>query len=114
MNTILKILLTAGAVMVLAHVLPGVHVAGYKGAVIVAIVLGLLKIFVKPLLTLFTLPLTLVTFGLFLFVINAVIILMASDLLDGFRVEGFWWAVLFSILLSIIQSFINSLIKEEE
>ena len=114
MNTLIKLLLTAAAVLVLANVLPGVYVVGYWGAIIVAVVLALLKLFVKPLLILFTLPLTIMTLGLFLFVINAVIILIASDLLDGFRVEGFWWAVLFSILLSMIQSFLNSLLKEEK
>ena len=113
MNTLVKILLTAAAVLLLANVLPGVHVVGYWGAIIVAVVLALLKLFVKPLLILFTLPLTIMTLGLFLFVINAVIILIASDLLDGFRVEGFWWAVLFSILLSFIQSFLNSMLKED-
>ena len=114
MNTLVKILLTAAAVLLLANLLPGVHVVGYWGAIIVAIVLGLLRLFVKPLLILFTLPLTIMTLGLFLFVINAVIILIASELLDGFRVEGFWWAVLFSILLSFIQSILNSMLKEEK
>ena len=71
MNTLVKILLTAAAVLLLANLLPGVHVVGYWGAIIVAVVLALLKLFVKPLLILFTLPLTIMTLGLFLFVINA-------------------------------------------
>ncbi|MDC7998754.1 phage holin family protein [Gilvibacter sediminis] len=114
MNTLLKIALTAGAVLILANVLPGVAVSGYWGAIIVAIVLAILRLFVKPLLILFTLPLTIITLGLFLFVINAVIVLLASEMLDGFRVDGFWWAVLFSILLSFLQAFVNSLVKEEK
>ena len=114
MNTLIKIALTAGAVLILANVLPGVAVSGYWGAIIVAVVLAILRLVVKPLLILFPLPLTILTLGLFLFVINAIIVLLASELLDGFRVDGFWWAVLFSVLLSCLQAFVNSLVKEEK
>lgn len=114
MNWLIKLALTAGAVVLLANILPGVHVSGYWGAVIVALVLGFMRLLVKPFLILLTLPLTIMTLGLFLFVINGIIVLLASDLLDGFRVDGFWWAVLFSILLSGIQSFVNSLTQEKE
>ena len=99
MKTFLKILLTALAVIVLANILPGISVAGYTSAVIVAIVISLLNMFVRPLLIFFTLPATIVTLGLFLFVINAVIILLADKLIDGFEVYGFWAALFFSILL---------------
>jgi putative membrane protein len=68
--------------------------------------LGLLNIFVKPLLIILTLPITIFTFGLFLFVINALIILLAAKFVNGFRVDGFWWALLFSLLLSILTSFL--------
>ena len=78
MNTLLKILLTALAVIVLANILPGVSVNGYLSAIIVALVISLLNMFVRPLLIFFTLPATIVTFGLFLFVINAIIILLAN------------------------------------
>jgi putative membrane protein len=71
-----------------------------------AVVLGLLNIFVKPLLIILTLPITIFTFGLFLFVINALIILLAAKFVNGFRVDGFWWALLFSLLLSILTSFL--------
>ena len=114
MKTILKVLLTAVAVVVLAYFLPGITVEGYGSAIIVAIVLGLLRIFIKPLLVILTLPITIVTLGLFLFVINAVIILLAGKLVDGFYVDGFWYALLFSLLLSFFQSILFSLIKEEK
>jgi putative membrane protein len=89
MKTFLKILLTALAVVVLAKILPGVTVIDYTTAVIVAIVISLLNMFVRPLLVFFTLPATIVTLGLFLFVINAIIILLADKLVDGFEVSGF-------------------------
>ncbi len=114
MNTLLKILLTAIAVVVLANILPGVAVQGYLSAVIVAVVIAFLNMFVRPLLVFFTLPATIVTFGLFLFVINAVIILLADKLVDGFAVSGFLAAFFFSILLSIFRSFLFSLLKEEK
>ena len=94
MKTFLKILLTALAVIVLATVLPGVSVSGYLSAIIVAVVIALLNMVVKPLLIFFTLPATIVTFGLFLFVINAIIILLADNLVDGFAVSGFFAALL--------------------
>jgi len=114
MKTFLKILLTALAVIVLANILSGVTVTGYAAAIIVAIVIAILNMIVRPLLIFFTLPATIVTFGLFIFVINAVIILMADNLIDGFTVSGFWSALLFSILLSIFRSFLFSLLKEEK
>ena len=114
MKTFLKILLTALAVIVLANILSGVTVIGYGSAIIVAIVISLLNMFVRPLLVFFTLPATIITLGLFLFVINAIIILIADKLVDGFAVSGFWTALLFSILLSIFRSFLFSLLKDEK
>ena len=114
MKTFLKILLTALAVIVLATVLPGVSVSGYISAIIVAVVIALLNMVVKPILIFFTLPATIVTFGLFLFVINAIIILLADKLVGGFAVSGFFAALLFSILLSIFRSVLFSLLKEKK
>ncbi|MDJ0645516.1 MAG: phage holin family protein [Flavobacteriaceae bacterium] len=114
MKLLFKMLLTAIAVVILAQLLPGVHVDGYLAAIVVAIVLGLLKIFVRPLLIFFTLPITIMTLGLFLFVINAFIILLADKLVGGFAVDGFWYALLFSLLLSFFQSVLYSLLKEEK
>lgn len=114
MKTFLKLLLTAVAVVILANILPGVEVTGYGAAFIVAVVIALLNLFVRPLLIFFTLPATIVTLGLFLFVINAIIILLADNLVDGFRVSGFLAAFFFSILLSIFRSLLFSLLKEEK
>ncbi len=111
MKLILKILLTAIAVVVIANFLPGVLIASYTSAIFVAIVLGLLRVTVKPLLIFFTLPATIVTLGLFLLVINAVIIMLADYFVDGFSVSGFWVALLFSLLLSLFQSFLYSFLN---
>ncbi len=112
MKVILRVLLTALAVVVLANILSGVTVTSYSNAVIVAVVLALLNAVVRPLLVFFTLPVTMVTLGLFLFVINAVIILLADKLVSGFAVSGFFTALLFSVLLSVFRSILFSLLKE--
>lgn len=114
MKSIFKILLTAVAVVIIAQLLPGVEIANYTSAIIVAIVLGLLRVTVKPVLIFFTLPATIVTLGLFLLVINAVIILLADYFIDGFLVSGFWIALLFSLLLSLFQSFLYSFLNEKK
>lgn len=106
MKTLLQIILTGIVVLVLSNILGGVYVEDFFTAIVVAAILALLNIFVKPILLILTLPVTVVTFGLFLLVINALIILMADGLVDAFRVDGFWWALLFSVLLSFLQSLI--------
>jgi putative membrane protein len=105
MNIILRIIISAVVAFALSYVLSGVHIQSFVTALILAIVLGLLNILVKPILIILTLPITIFTFGLFLFVINALIILLAAKFVSGFRVDGFWWALLFSLLLSILTSF---------
>ncbi len=114
MKTILRIVLTAFAVLVIAQFLPGVAVETAGSAVLLAIVLGLLRVTVKPLLIILTLPITVLTLGLFLFVINAMIILLASSLVSGFTVTGFWVALIFSLLLSFFQSILYSFLKNEK
>lgn len=114
MNLIIRLLVTAILVTLLANFLGGVSVDSFITSIIVAIVLGLLNLFVKPLLILLTLPVTLLTFGLFLLVINAVIILLCNELVDGFSVANFWYALLFSILLSIGQTLVFSFSGERK
>ena len=106
MNIILRIIISAVVAFALSYVLNGVHIQSFVTALVLAIVLGLLNLIVKPILIILTLPITLFTFGLFLFVINALIILLAAKFVNGFRVDGFWWALLFSLLLSVLTSFL--------
>ena len=113
MGLIIRILMTGIVVMLLAEFLPGVAVANYWTAIIVAIILALLNFIVKPILVLFTLPITILTLGLFLLVINAIIILLADAFVGGFDVSGFWIALLFSLLLSLFQSILFSFLDKE-
>ncbi|MBE7640696.1 phage holin family protein [Salegentibacter sp. BLCTC] len=113
MNFILRILLTALAVVILAKLLPGVVVEDYLTAVIVAFVLAILNLLVKPILVIFTLPVTILTLGLFLLVINAVIILLADAFVTGFGVSGFFIALIFSLLLSLFQSLLFSILGKD-
>jgi len=114
MKFIIRLLITAVIAYVLSRILTGVHIADFKTAVIFALVLALLNTFIKPLLILFTLPITIVTLGLFLFVINALIIIMADKFIDGIQIDGFFWALIFSLVLSIISSAANSAMKDSK
>ena len=114
MKLLIRILITSALVMLIAHFMPSVKVANFETALIVAVVLGLLNIFVKPILILFTLPATIFSLGLFLFVINAVIILLCSNIVGGFKVESFFTALIFSIILSICQSIANKIVGEDK
>lgn len=103
-------ILNAVALLVVAYVLPGIHVASFGSAMIAAVVLGLLNTLVKPVLTLLTLPITIVTLGLFLLVINALVFWMAGSILNGFQVDGFWWAVIGAIIYSVVSGFLSRLL----
>ncbi|HSZ33276.1 MAG TPA: phage holin family protein [Puia sp.] len=114
MNIVLRILISAIVAFALSYILSGVHIQSFITALILAIVLGLLNLFVKPILVILTLPITIFTFGLFLFVINALIILLAAKFVSGFQVDGFWWALLFSLLLSVLTSFLYKRSTQKE
>lgn len=104
MGLLFNWLASALIILISAYLLPGVHVENFWTALVVAVVLGILNLLVKPLIVVLTLPITLVTLGLFLVIINALLILLAGQIVPGFEVDGFWWAVLFSILISIINT----------
>jgi len=97
-------------VLLISELMSGIQIDGFVTALSVAIVLGLLNIFIKPLFVLLTLPFTIVTLGLFLLVINAIIILICDNIVGGFNVDSFWTAVLFSIILSVSQSVIYKIV----
>lgn len=109
MNFIIRLLLSGLAVIIVSYILPGVSVDGFLVAIILALLLSLLNLTVKPLLIILTIPLTVFTLGLFLLVINALIILLADAIIPGFEVGGFWWALLFSLLLSIVNALLADL-----
>ena len=112
MNLLIKILITGALVLLISNFMPGVHVASFTTALLVAIVLGLLNIFIKPILVLFTVPVTILTLGLFLLGINALIIILCTNIVGGFSVDTFWTALFFSIILSLLQSIMNGLLGD--
>ena len=108
MKLLLRWLLLAAALLFVAYVYDGVTLNGFQAALIAAFVIGLLNTFVKPLLVILTLPVTVITVGLFLFVINARMFWGAASLLDGFNVTGFKAALIGSVLYSILSYLINT------
>ena len=114
MNFIMRLLISAIVAFGLGYILPGIHIDQFFTALILAVVLAILNGILRPILIILTLPITFFTLGLFLFVINAVIILLADRFIDGFKVDGFWWALLFSLLLSFITSVINKQEKKAD
>lgn len=113
MKLIIRLLVTAILVVILSYVVKGVVVDGFTTALTVAIVLGLLNLFVKPILVILTLPVTIFTLGLFYLVINASMILLCEYFVDGFHVASFWTALLFGILLSLSQSIVFKLTNND-
>jgi putative membrane protein len=112
-NFLIKTLIIAAAVVLASYILPGVAVDRFTTALLVALVLSILNFFVKPILVILTLPVTILTLGLFLFIINAFIIVLAGKLVTGFRVDSIWWALLFSLLLSFFTYILEVIIEPD-
>ncbi|MGF1638896.1 MAG: phage holin family protein [Cyclobacteriaceae bacterium] len=113
LNFLIRLVLYSIAVLIAAHLLSGVSVDGFIYAIIVAGVLAILNSTLKPLLVILTIPLTVITLGLFLLVINTIVILIASWLVPGFEVANFWWAMGFSIVLWLINAIFSALSGEK-
>jgi putative membrane protein len=116
MEFIIKLVISSLAVLIATYLLPGVRIDDNNifTALIVATVLAFLNAVLKPLLILFTIPITILTLGFFLLIINAGIILLAEKLVPGFHVDGFWWALLFSLILSLVTSILESFKRTDE
>jgi putative membrane protein len=106
-------LVIALALWVTAYILPGVHIESTKALAIAAVVLGLVNALVRPILTLLTLPITILTLGLFYFLVNGFTFLLATKVVPGFGVSSYWWAVLGALGVSIISSFVGSFVDKE-
>lgn len=111
MGLILTIILSSVAVYFTAWLLPGISIKSYGTAIVVAIVLGILNAILKPILQFVSFPITILTLGLFLLVINTVIILLTSALVSNFHVQNFWWALLFSVIVSFVNSILEMIIQ---
>ncbi len=107
MKLITKLLLVTLTLLLVSSLVPGIEVDGFYTALIAAIVIGLLNLFVKPILVLLTLPITVLTLGLFLFVINAFLFWFAASFIEGFAVDGFLAALVGSLIVTIVSTFAN-------
>ena len=111
MSLLLVWLLSAVSLLAVAYILPGITVSSFGSALVAALVIGLLNTLVRPVLVLLTLPITIVTLGLFLLVINALVFWFAGSILNGFHVSGFWWAMLGALVYSVIASLLSRLVS---
>jgi len=114
MNFILRLIVNGLAILITSYLIPGIHLASPGWVIVIAVVLIVLNTILKPIMIILTLPFTIVTFGLFLLVINAVVILIAGSIVPGFTVDSFWSALGFSIVLSILQSILEATATKEE
>jgi putative membrane protein len=112
LRLLLKWLVSAVALIIVAYVVPGFTVSGIKAALIAALVIGLLNATIGLVLKVVTFPLTLLTLGIFWFVINAIVLELASVLVDGFDVRNFWWAFVGAIVLAIVNMLLHALIPD--
>lgn len=108
MNVLAKILINTIAVLVVSYILPGIEISSFFNALVVAVVLALLNLLVKPVLVILTLPLTIVTLGIFLLILNGLIVMLAGALVDGFYVGGLFWAIIFSLLVSLVNAILGA------
>lgn len=109
MNFLLQWLLSALAIIIISYILPGVQVSGLFAALMTALVLGLINTFIRPILTALTLPLNAITLGISTFVLNALLVLLASAVVPGFTIVNFWWALLFSLILSLFSYLLHQM-----
>jgi putative membrane protein len=109
MHILLSILINTLAVLLTGYILPGIHIASFWTAVVVAIVLGIVNAVLRPLLFILTLPLNILTLGLFSFVIMGGLVYLVSAIVPGFTVDNFWWAILFAIIVALVNAFLNPL-----
>jgi len=112
MGFLLRVLVNAAAIYVVAHIVPGVAVASLWAALGAGLVLGLINAIVRPILIVLTLPITLVTLGLFLFVLNAFCLWLTAQFVTGFSVHGFWPAVLGSILVTVVSWILTAFVSD--
>lgn len=99
-----NLLINTLSIFAVAYILSGIEVDSFTTALVLAVVMAVLNVTLKPLLILLTIPLTVITFGLFLLVVNVLVLYAADALIDGFHIAGFWWALAFSLLVSFVNS----------
>ena len=113
MKTLIHFLVSTIAILITAYILPGVHVNGIIAAIVLAVVLGAINAILRPILIFLTLPITILSIGLFVLVINGLLVILASYIVPGFTVTNFWWAFLFGIVLTVV-SWVLQMFEREE
>ena len=111
MKILIHWFVTALAIIIAAYILPGVHVSGFAAALIMALVLGIVNGLLRPVLVVLTLPITIVTLGFFLLILNTLLIMLSASIVSGFSVDGFLWAFIFGIVLTIVSSFLDKVLE---
>jgi len=114
MSFLIQWVVSGVAIIITAYLLPGVAVEGFLAALVTALILGLINAIIRPILILLTLPLNILTLGLFTLVINALLVILAATIVPGFAVQGFWWALLFGIVLAIVNFALSPLLKSPQ
>ncbi|NTU46468.1 phage holin family protein [Candidatus Roizmanbacteria bacterium] len=114
MSFVMSLIISALAIFFASYIVPGVHIDSFVTALIGAVVLALVNAFLRPILLFFTLPITILTLGLFIFVVNAALVLLVSKLVPGFSIDNFWSALLFSLFVSVVSSLLQSLTKKSD
>lgn len=109
MEIIISWIILAAAIFTAAYILPGVSIGGFVSALVTALVLGIVNALIKPILLFLTLPINILTLGLFTFVINALMVLLVAALVPSFKVKNFWWALLFSIVVTVVNMFLSAI-----
>lgn len=112
MEILISWIVSAMVIFSIASIVPGVHVDSFTTALVVSLVLGIINAFLKPVLIILTLPINILTLGLFTFVLNAVLIILVSKIIPGFVVDGFLWAFVFGIVLSIANTFVHTFLPK--
>lgn len=113
MNLLIRLLITSIAIIVASYILSaGVHVDSFLTVLVIAIVMGAVNMFIKPFVALLTLPITIISLGLFMFILNALLVMLVDFIVPGFLIDSFWWALGFSLLVSIISSFLSTVLDE--
>ena len=113
MGLLVRWLVLTAAIVIASYLISGIEISGFFSAFFAAAILGILNIFFRPILFILTLPINLLTFGLFTFVINALLLKMASGVIEGFQVHGFWSAIFGALVISVVNWLLNSFINEQ-
>lgn len=113
MNILISLLVSSISIFASSYLLPGVEIDSFWTALLVAVVLGTLNIFIRPFITILTLPISVITLGLFSFVINALMVILADRFIDSFSVDGFLWALAFSFVVSVTSAFLNAILSKD-